>query len=156
MGKRQPAFKKRSDSSSQQRLHEPLVFFLDRCLQSEIIIAALLAAGLEVRLHRDFFPDDAPDTDWLPEVAGKRWILLTKDERIRRRPLEKQCLLIPGARSFILTSGNMTGQEMADTFIRWIGRISAIAKNEPTPFIAAVTKDGVRLLCSEAQGRPSP
>ena len=131
-----------------QRLHEPLVFFLDRCLESKTVIAALAGAGLELRRHGSLFKPDSPDVEWLPEVARRKWVLLTKDERVRRRPIEKQALLIPGARSFILTAGKMTGREMADTFIRHIHRIQAIAKNQKPPFIATVTRDGVKVLCS--------
>jgi predicted nuclease of predicted toxin-antitoxin system len=148
MGKRHPAFKKRSDSSSLQRPHEPLVFFLDRCLESKTVIEALAGAGLDLRLHRDFFAPDCPDVEWLPEVTNNKWVVLTKDKGIRRRPIERQALLIPNARSFILTAGDMTGEEIADTFIRHLNRIQRIAKNEKPPFIATVTKDGVKVLAS--------
>jgi predicted nuclease of predicted toxin-antitoxin system len=131
-----------------QRLHEPLVFFLDRCLESETVIRALADAGLQLQLHRTLFRPDCPDVEWLPEVARNKWVLLTKDKGIRRRPMERQALLIPGARSFILTAGEMTGKEIADTFIRHLNRIQRTAKNEKPPFIATVTRDGVKVLPS--------
>ena len=117
-------------------------------MESKTIIEALVRAGLELRLHGKLFKPDSPDVEWLPEVARNNWVLFTKDEKIRRRPIEKQALLIPGARSFILTAGKMTGQEMADAFIRRINRIQRIAKNEKPPFIATVTRDGVTVLRS--------
>ena len=131
-----------------QRLHEPLVFFLDRCLESKVVINALVGAGLELQLHKNLFEPDAPDAEWLPTVVRKKWVILTRDDRIRRRPIEREALLIPGARSFVLTAGNMTGQEMANLFIRHVNRIQRIAKNEKPPFIARVTRDGVKVLCS--------
>jgi hypothetical protein len=148
MGKVRPAFKKRSDSSSLQRPHEPLVFFLDRCLESKAIVETLVGAGLELRLHGTLFKPDAPDVEWLPQIAENKWVLFTKDQRIRSRPIERQALLIPNARSFILTAGEMTGQEIATTFIRYINRIQRIAKNEKVPFVAAVTRSGVKVLYS--------
>jgi len=117
-------------------------------LESKTVIEALVDAGLELQLHRDLFAPDCPDVEWLPEVARNRWVLLTKDKGIRRRPIERQALLIPGARSFILTAGEMTGQEIAETFIRHLNRIQRIAKNEKPPFIATVTRDGVKVLPS--------
>ncbi len=42
----------------------------------------------------------------------------------------------------------MTGQEIADTFLRYLNRIQRIAKNEKTPFLAAVTRNGVKVLHS--------
>jgi hypothetical protein len=120
-------------------------------LESRTIIAALVGAGLDLRLHGDLFKPDSPDVVWLPQVAKNKWVLLSKDKRIRGRPIEKEALLIPGARSFILTSGNMTGQEMADAFIRRINQIRRIAKNEKTPFVAVVTRDGVSVLWSGSE-----
>jgi len=45
---------------------------------------------MHVAIHDDHFPPDAPDTAWLQVVGERRWVVLTKDERIRRRPLERQ------------------------------------------------------------------
>ena len=120
-------------------------------MESKKVVEALVGAGLELRLHGSLFEADAPDSEWLPTVAKHKWVVLTRDERIRRRPIERQALLISGARSFILTAGNMTGQEMANMFIRRIKRIQRIAKNEKPPFIAAVTRGGVEVLCSGAK-----
>jgi len=117
-------------------------------LESKTVIEALVDAGLAIQLHGDLFAPDCPDVEWLPEVAKNRWALLTKDKGIRRRPIERQALLIPGARSFILTAGEVTGQEIAETFIRHLNRIQRIARNEKPPFIATVTRDGVKVLPS--------
>jgi hypothetical protein len=125
-----------------------LVFFLDRCLEGNVIIQSLQSAGFELRLHGNMFPPDAPDVEWLPHVAANRWVLLTKDQGIRRRPIERQALLIPGARSFIITSGAMTGQEIAEMLIRHSHRIQRIAKNEKIPFVAMVTRNEVKVLFS--------
>jgi len=40
-----------------------------------------------------------------------------KDERIRYRPAERGAVLGHGVRAFYLTSGNLTGQQMADLFL---------------------------------------
>ncbi len=117
-------------------------------MESKTVIEALVGAGLELRLHRDFFEPDCPDAEWLPEVTKKKWVVLTKDKGIRRRPIERQALLIPNARSFILTAGEMTGEEIAATFVRHLNRIQRLAKNAKPPFIATVTRDGVRVLAS--------
>jgi hypothetical protein len=60
--------------------------------------------------------------------------------------LEKQCLLLPGARSFILTSGNMTGEQMAETFVKFQKKMERTAKNHRVPFIALVNRQGVKVL----------
>lgn len=31
-------------------------------------------------MHRDHFPEDAADVEWLPEVAARGWVILSKDQ----------------------------------------------------------------------------
>jgi PIN domain-containing protein len=56
------------------------------------------------------------DVDWLPFVGQRAWVVVTKDKRIRTRPLERQALINAGVRAFILVSGNLKGTEMAAIF----------------------------------------
>ena len=119
------------------------MYFLDRSIESALIAAALRDAGVEVRLHRDFFAHDAKDEVWLPDVAQRGWIVRTRDKWIRRRPLEKRALIASGARAFVLTSGNLRGCEMADILTKHIGRMERLARTTKPPFIFAVTKAGV-------------
>ena len=53
--------KKRSAASSKRP--ESFVFFLDRCLGRHVVADALKAAGAEVKVHADFFLEDAPDDE---------------------------------------------------------------------------------------------
>jgi hypothetical protein len=55
-------------------------FFLDRALQSYALRDALVALGARVEMHRDYFEEDAEDAEWLPEVAGRGWVILSKDQ----------------------------------------------------------------------------
>ena len=119
------------------------MYFLDRSIESALVAAALRDVGVEVRLHRDFFADDAKDEVWLPDVAQRGWIVLTRDKSIRRRPPEKQALIASGARAFVLTSGNLRGREMADILVRHISRMERLVRTTEPPFIFAVTKAGV-------------
>jgi hypothetical protein len=48
---------------------------------------------MHVEVHDDHFAPDAPDAVWLRVVGERGWVVLTKDERIRRRPLEREALL---------------------------------------------------------------
>jgi hypothetical protein len=119
------------------------VFFLDRSVESASVAAALRDAGVEVRLHGDFFADDAKDEMWLPDVARRGWIVLTRDKWIRRRPLEKQALIASGARAFVLTWGNLRGREMAEILVKHIHKMDRLARITEPPFVFAVTKTGV-------------
>lgn len=78
---------------------------------------ALRAAGATVELHRDHFAPDAPDVEWLTEAGRRGWVVLTKDDAIRRNPLERRALLAANVRAFILTSQSMSGPDMADLVV---------------------------------------
>src|SRR5262249_54932445 len=77
-------------SSSRRRLPEPLVFFIDRSLGRKKVPEALRAAGLEVRVHDELFPQGTQDVVWLSEAGANGWVVVTRDDRIRYNQLEKQ------------------------------------------------------------------
>lgn len=106
---------------------------------------ALRNAGATVELHRDHFADDAPDVEWLDVVGRRGWVVLTKDDAIRRNPLERRALLAANVRAFILTSQNMSGSDMAELVVRVLPRIEKLARSTPPPFIAVVGRSGISL-----------
>jgi hypothetical protein len=66
-----------------------LTFFLDHQIGRFQVAAALRAAGARVEVHLDHFAGDTADIEWIPEVARRDWVLITKDQNIRRNPLER-------------------------------------------------------------------
>ena len=52
--------KKPSDASLRSP-PESLIFFIDRSLGRKVVPGALRTAGEEVRIHDDYFPQDAKD-----------------------------------------------------------------------------------------------
>ena len=67
----------------------------------------LAAEGLRVVLHDDEFDQGTPDQEWLPVVGARGWVVLTKDGRLRFRPLEKEALIAANVRVFVFTGGNV-------------------------------------------------
>ena len=63
-----------------------LTFFLDYQIGRFVVAEALRAAGAKVEVHFDHFDQAAPDVEWIPEVGRRDWVLITKDEHIRRNP----------------------------------------------------------------------
>jgi len=83
----------------------------------------------------------------LATVVGKQgWIVLTKDDRIRYRKHEREALLHAGARAFVLTNGNLTGDEMAVIFVDALPKIQKLASKERQGFIATVTRTAIRVV----------
>lgn len=103
---------------------------------------------MRVEVHDDHFAPDARDEEWLSVAGQHDWVVLTKDERIRRRPLERDALLAARVRAFVLTARRLSGPEMARAFVRARGAVEdLVRRRRGRAFIASVTRHGrVRLL----------
>jgi len=120
-------------------------FYVDRCL-GKAVVAALRAAGAIAEAHDDHFAQDARDVDWIPDVADRGWVILTKDKNIRRNWGEREALIASHARIFTLPSGNMRGVEMGELLVAQLPAIEPIALSLEPPFVAVVNRDGVEIV----------
>jgi hypothetical protein len=135
-----------SDSTPPDR-----VYFIDYSLGGVAVPEALKAAGARVEIHLDHFPANMPDEQLLAEVGRRRWIFLSKDGNIRRRPLESRALMAAGVKAFILTSGNLRGHEQAEAFRAALPQIEQICAAHQGPFIARVTRMGNAEIIPDAE-----
>lgn len=147
MGARRKKSKKPSATKA-ERLLEQTTLFVDRSLGRQVGLT-LRAAGLTVELHDDHFADDTADEVWLAEVGVRCWVVLTKDKAIRRKPWERQVVMEAKVRLFTLPSGNMTGQEMAETFLENRLRMARFLKQQDAPFVAVVSRGGIMLVAPQ-------
>jgi hypothetical protein len=86
------------------------VFFIDQALSGDDIPRAITyASGCPTEIFKKHFPIDSEDVDWLPEVGKRGWVLITKDQKIEKRPREKAALLNGKVRAFIILHGNLAG-----------------------------------------------
>jgi len=121
---------------------EDPVFFLDTALGSRALKDRLVESGLKVEIYGDHFQPGVEDRVWLLDVGQRGWVVITKDQRIRYRPLELQALRRARVRVFILTSGNLTSDQIAEALLRATKKMLRIVKNHQGPFIAKIYKDG--------------
>jgi hypothetical protein len=99
-------------------------------------------------LHDDHFPQGTEDVIWLKALAELPWVVLTKDERIRYRPLELNALKQSGLRVFVLIAGNLRGVDIAEVFVSAIDRILHACEESSGPCLYYVYKNGtLRLVC---------
>lgn len=127
----------------------PLVFFIDQSLGQKKIREALRKAGATVEVHGDHFTPDERDEVWLTQVGQKGWAVLTKDAKIRYRSTEQTALMKGKVAAFVLTAGNLTGEQMAALFVQSLPRIRRFVSTHSLPFIAHITKGGaISLLVS--------
>jgi hypothetical protein len=121
-------------------LEQP-VFFIDRSLGKIDVPGALRAAGYHCEIHDEHFGQQTEDSVWLNAVADKKWIVLTKDERIRYRPLELKALESARLRAFIVICGNVRGVDTADILLKAMPKILDSVGRQKGPFIYYVYKD---------------
>jgi predicted nuclease of predicted toxin-antitoxin system len=103
---------------------------------------ALIDAGIAVEIHDDHFARDEEDRVWLRTVGERGWVVLTKDQRLRYRPLEIAALRASNARVFVLTAGNLRGIEIAAVFLSALPRICKLLQVLPGPFVARISQSG--------------
>lgn len=118
------------------------VFFIDRCLGRVHLASALRQAGITVETHDDHFSQAAQDEDWLPEVGQRGWIVLTKDARIGKRTTERLAVANGNVRMFVLVSQDLSGEDMIEVFRKAFPAMQTFARENPSPFIAKVYRDG--------------
>lgn len=92
-------------------------------------------------------PAGAPDNTWLPTIGHAGLVVLTRDKRIRSRPLERRTLLDHGVRACFLTSGgNLDLFSQLRLWLRHWDDIETLVSEHPAPWLASVTRSGVRVF----------
>jgi hypothetical protein len=120
-----------------------IVFFTDQNLSGETIPQALISSsGYPCQRHRDNFPLDARDVDWLPTVGRRGWILVTKDWRMLQRPLEREAILAANVRAFIFRERNLRGEIMAQIIRVAMPRMLGAIDRYEAPFVFSLERDG--------------
>lgn len=115
---------------------QKLTFFIDRALGQKFVALALRGAGATVEVHEDHFAPESPDTEWLPEVTRRGWIVLTRDARVGLNILEQIAIASSAARVFVLSIDAATGEDMASALVLALPRIERLLQSHPAPFIA--------------------
>lgn len=127
---------------------ESLEFFVDRSL-GKSIVEGLQAAGLSVRSMADVYGEKRAQTlsdeAWLRDAGKNNWVVLTKDDAIRRRPAERDALTEASVRVFCLTNRNMRGAEQTERFISNRHRILRQARRSG-PYIYGVYEKELKRL----------
>lgn len=120
-----------------------LTFFLDHQIGRYIVANALRGAGAQVEVHLDHFPGDKLDTEWIPEVGQRGWVLITKDQNIRRNPIERAAYQDAKLRGFVVTGKNMGAKELAELLVRCLPGMVRRAGGRPGPVLFTISRGGV-------------
>ncbi|HEX6024959.1 MAG TPA: hypothetical protein VFZ00_23410, partial [Solirubrobacter sp.] len=102
-------------------------FFIDRSLGRRIVPNALREAGVTVHTMADVYGEMVGqrlrDETWLFDAGRRGWVVLMKDDAIRRRPAEREALVAAGVRAFCLTNAQLRGADQARRLVAILDRI---------------------------------
>ena len=125
-------------------------FLIDRSLGRLTVPTALRSVGLTVYTLADVYGERAAqeteDVEWIRLAARGDWVVLCKDDRIRRRPAERDALMKGMVRAFCrLTSANLSFADQAAYFTANRRRILQAAR-KPGPYLYGVYRDSLKKL----------
>ena len=116
-----------------------------------MIPGKLEAAGIRVERHDlHFGRQDTPDTVWMPFVASKGWLAISRNRGQQSVPLERDVAMRSGLALFHLIGPKANHEELGDNLVRTVPRIIAFRDAHRPPFIARV----YRPPSGTASGRP--
>lgn len=130
------------------RTKESPEFFVDRSL-GKSIVEGLRDAGLTVHSMADIYGEKRAqllvDEVWLRDAGKHDWVVLTKDDAIRRRPAERDALTEAAVRVFCLTNRSLRGAKQTERFVSNRHRILHQARKSG-PYIYGVYEKGLKRL----------
>jgi hypothetical protein len=66
----------------------------------------------------------------LGEAGANRWVVITRDDRIRYNQLEKQAVLAAKLRFFSITSSSLTGDEAASLILSAVSAMTRLCRQD--------------------------
>jgi len=118
------------------------MIFIDRSIPRGVA-DALKKVREDVRWLEDEFSHDTKETDWLPEIGRRGWLVVSRDKKIRTRPGERRALLDAGVGCFILAQKqNLTRWDYLKLLATTLDEMERVFANTERPFIYAVGRTG--------------
>ncbi len=102
-------------------------FLVDRSLGRHHLPDALRARGFVVHTLADVYGErraqEVEDQEWIERAGREGWVVLTKDDRIRYREIERDAFIDANLRVFCLTSRGFRKEEQTARFVDNVNRI---------------------------------
>jgi hypothetical protein len=121
---------------------EPPRLFIDRDAWSNALGAALQVRGVPFIAHKQLFPEDSPDGDWIQRVSDEGWIGITRDQNIRRKPNEIRLIRASKAMICVFTSGNLTAAVTGTILVTALSRLYERWRSPDRPVLYSLYRDG--------------
>lgn len=119
-----------------------MILFFDENMPPRVADALRALGTVEAWHLTQHLPRGTPDEEVFAFLAGKDWLLVTQDERIRKRPHQRQALLAAGVGAFILTGRADRNVEQTLQFL--LSRLDEMRRlaGAARPFIFGVPDKG--------------
>ena len=128
----------------------PVRFFVD---ENDLALGKMLGAihaNVAYPGHEDLpeVPRGTLDEVWLPFIGAAGLVVITRDQRIRYRPVEKQLWVEHRVRGFVLTGrrSQSTAHSLHILAEHWPAMGTLIEAEAGGPWMVAVTSDGLRAI----------
>ena len=121
-----------------------MTFFFDNNLSPKLA-KGMAAFGEDVIHLTDRYAPSTPDHDWLPEVGRSGWILVTRDDRVRRNPAELLALKESRVGAFFLGGKDRSRCELIQQVVRNWPRMKELAGKTPKPFAFRIPPSGTSI-----------
>src|SRR5262245_62912079 len=121
---------------------DELILFLDENLDSDVVCAALAGAEIRFERYRSHFAAGIDDTAWIPVIAERGWAIVTRDGRIRRRPLEREAMLEAGAIVVMIRGQALGAAALAAALLAGHARLVSMARSRRPPMVLFLHPDG--------------
>ena len=95
-----------------------------------------------VTYHQEWFPQDALDDTWMPEVGIREWFVIGQDYHYHAKPNELHAIKQYNMGCFYLWGSEAPQWDYLRVFAKAYDRIVAVALAVPRPFLYVVNHRG--------------
>ena len=82
------------------------------------------------------------DVDWIPIVAQRGWLIITRDRKMLNRSHERRVLIDNAAAVVLISPADLTLDQMLSLLLVNADRLMELASSQPRPFAVQLAPDG--------------
>ena len=131
--------KSKKPSASNDSALPDIPLFIDRCAWSKRLGEALKATGISHVAHHERFSPACPDEEWLTAAGMQNWIIISRDQNIRRKPNELKAFRDARLIVFTLASGNASAADTTELVVSLHGKFQKLAHTAKPPAMFSVS-----------------
>lgn len=117
-----------------------MIVYLDENLHGPQFADVLRAAAIEFRTCGEEGLSGVADEVWIPQIAGRGWVIVSGDMMTRFSAIEKSAIVASGAKYVLLPRASRTPHPtLAQNFVNTFELLASFADGREGPWFVAVT-----------------